>query len=233
MTPKHLFILCPPASGSTLLWQLLRTSPHVAAFPREGQALAKDVLFNPQRWDPGMTVDWEKVRKAWEAAWDANKPVRLEKSPPHLVRARQLEEQFPESHFIVMVRNPYASCEGVRRRWRQDLPFAAVARLWAEWAAYQADNIRRLRRVLAIRYEDLTHDPREQCRRLLEFVPELGELQVDREFSVFEKTQKIEDLNPRQIARLGAGDIRGINGVLASAAGLMARFRYEFIEADA
>jgi len=226
---KHLFILCPPSSGSTLLWRLLQTSPKVSAFPAEGQTLVKDILFIPDRWDPDLKVPWDQVREKWRAAWDLSKPVLLEKSPPHLVRARQLEEYFPDSHFVIMIRNPYAFCEGVKRRWKSDWSYAAIARLWMTWAGCQVSNLQQLRHALFLSYEELTGDPQGQCRRLLCFLPELEQLHPEMNFRVFEKNQKVEDLNSRQIARLAGEDIREINGVLKDPPGLMARFGYGFL----
>ncbi len=230
MTHKYLFILCPPASGSTLLWQLIRSSPQVGALPAEGQTLVKDILFTERRWDPALPVPWEQVRRAWEAAWDMSKPVLLEKSPPHLVRAGQLQEHFPNSHFVVMVRNPYAACEGIRRRWRNDLDWATLVRRWVERAAWQLDNRASLERTLFFTYEELCHDPESIARRLLGFVPELERLQPQGEFKVFERKQAVENLNQRQIARLSATDIREINAVLAEHRPLLAEFGYELLE---
>ena len=34
---KFLFVLCPPYSGSTVLWRILGTSPQVSMLPKEGQ----------------------------------------------------------------------------------------------------------------------------------------------------------------------------------------------------
>ncbi len=31
--PSYLFVLCPPYSGSTLLWKLLSTSQNVSSLP--------------------------------------------------------------------------------------------------------------------------------------------------------------------------------------------------------
>lgn len=234
MKHKYLFILCPPSSGSTLLWQLLQTSPHVGSLPAEGQTLVKDILFTGQRWDPALSVPWEKVRQVWESAWDMSKPVLLEKSPPHLVRARQLQAHFPNSHFVVMVRNPYAYCEGIRRRWRSDLDYATIARRWVERAACQRDNRASLQRVLFFTYEQLCADAESVCRRLVGFVPELERLQPQREFAVFEKSLPVKDLNARQIARLSPADIGEINAVLCGHQGLLAEFGYEMLgETDA
>ena len=155
MEHKHLFILCPPASGSTLLWKILRTSPHVSALPAEGQTLVPEILFTRARWNPDLPVPWDKVKEKWFTAWDLSKPILLEKSPSHLVRAGQLQHHFPASFFLVMMRNPYAVCEGIKRRWRKDLGYAAIARLWLTWAGQQASNRQQLHNVLSLSYEEL------------------------------------------------------------------------------
>jgi hypothetical protein len=230
MTHKYLFILCLPASGSTLLWQILRTSSHVGFLPVEGQALAREILFNKQRWNPEMPVQWEKVKEKWEAVWDLTKPVLLEKSPPHLVRARQLEANFPDSYFVIMVRNPYAFCEGVKRRWKIDSAYTEIARFWVDWAGCQIDNHRSLSRALFFTYEELTDAPGDICQRLIAFMPELQKLYPERHFNVFEKTQRIENLNRKQIRRLTPDDMLEINGVLKSKPELMQYFHYEFLD---
>src|SRR5512145_3089051 len=97
MEHRHLFVLCPPASGSTLAQRILATSPNVAAMPEEGQTYVPEILFIPERWNPALAIDWKEVRRSWEKVWDPAKPVRLEKSPPHLLRAGQLERAFAQA----------------------------------------------------------------------------------------------------------------------------------------
>jgi hypothetical protein len=230
MRHKYLFILCPPASGSTLLWELLQTSPQVSALPGEGQSLVKDILFTTKRWDPDLKIPWKQVKKSWQASWDLSKPVLLEKSPPHLVRARQLEENFPNSYFVVMMRNPYAFCEGIKRRWKKELSISAIARFWAAWATYQIDNCRILQKALFLTYEKFTDGSEQACRQLIEFMPDLQELHPERNFNVFEKTQKIENLNLKQIRRLTPADMLKINGVLRTKPELMHYFHYAFLD---
>lgn len=226
MKHTYLFILCPPASGSTLLWRILQTSPHVSAFRLEGQALAKEYLFTPDRWDPEKKIPWDQVKRKWQAAWDVSKPILLEKSPPHLVRARQIEEHFPDSRFIVMVRNPYAFCEGLRRRWLKKTDLGELARNWVRWAGHQSVNRRTLACSVFFTYEDLCDRPRETCVRLIRFLPELEALSFENEFKIFERSQPVENLNERQIARLSAADLREINAVLAEHRPLLAEFGY-------
>jgi len=81
MHNKHLFILSPPASGSTLLWRIIQTSPKVSAFPREGKGLVKHILAGKDRWDPLKQIPWERVKRVWYEEWDLKKPILLEKSP--------------------------------------------------------------------------------------------------------------------------------------------------------
>ncbi len=236
MTPKHLFILCPPASGSTLLWKLLKTSPQVSAFGLEGQALAKSQLFTRDRWNAKKTIDWERVRARWNRAWDLSKPVLLEKSPPHLIRAGQLAAYFPNSYFIIMIRNPYAFCEGVKRRWGSRKSFLSgytyfnLARFWAICARHQIKNQKSLKNSLVMTYEELTDRPAEAASRLLDFVPELGGLDMGKEISIFEKSQPITNFNDRQITRLSDGHLFEINQALKYCPGMLAHFAYTFRE---
>jgi hypothetical protein len=229
MEHKHLFILCPPASGSTLLWKILRTSHQVSALPVEGQTLVPDILFTNARWNPDLPVAWDKVKEIWLAAWDLNKPILLEKSPSHLVRAGQLEYHFPASFFLIMMRNPYAFCEGVKRRWGNKLTYYNIAKFWLICAKYQIDNIENLRHRFWFTYEDLASEPERVCRQIIGFVPELVELSPAGKFAVFEKSMPVENLNAQQISSLSHDDIFEINQVLKRYPEYLAYFNYRFI----
>jgi hypothetical protein len=52
--PIHLFVLCPPYSGSTVLWKLLATSPNVSALPVEGQFLESTQGVMKNVFDPAQ-----------------------------------------------------------------------------------------------------------------------------------------------------------------------------------
>jgi hypothetical protein len=235
-TPVHLFVLCPPASGSTLLWKLLQTSANVSALPGEGQALVADRLRTPDRWDPDKAIDWQPIRAEWERHWLPDQAVRLEKSPPHLIRARQLQEEFPDSRFIVMIRNPYAFCEGVHRRWGRpgryfaDFSYADLAEFWLFCASWQLRNLAELGHTCFISYEEMCDDPEPASKKILNLVPELDALHPDRKFDVFERSFGITNLNESQIASLAASDIRQINSVLKDEEKIMNRFSYPFLE---
>ena len=230
MGRKHLFILCPPASGSTLLWRILQTSPHVSAFNNEGKSLVKSILATKDRWNPSKTIKWETVKKRWEEEWDHCKTVLLEKSPPHLVRAQQLEQHFTSSHFLIMVRNPYAFCEGIRRRRSKNTTYYNIAKFWVICSRYQIRNIGQLKNSMCLTYEELTNNPTQVSRKIIGFLPELEELKLEGNFSVFEKSMKISNLNEEQIRRLSDGDIYEINMVLREYRDFMSFFGYDYLE---
>src|SRR5204863_5837347 len=50
----------------------------------------------------------KRLFRAWKKFWDLGQPVLLEKSPPNLLRTRFLQALFPESSFVVLIRDPVA-----------------------------------------------------------------------------------------------------------------------------
>jgi len=78
---RHLFLLCPPYSGSTVLWKLIQTSPNVSALPAEGQFMnSVQHLLLDERWSADKQIPWDVVKEKWEEAWDLDKPILLEKA---------------------------------------------------------------------------------------------------------------------------------------------------------
>ena len=175
---KYLFVLCGPYSGSTALWKLLSTSSNVSSFHTEGQQLEslKNILFTSDRWDPEKSIPWQKVKECWEGEWDLKKPVLLEKSPAHLCRALKIEKFFPNSFFIIMYRDPYASAEAFKRRHGWDCKRAAE--FWIQVMKCQQKNIENLKENIHFSYEDFTGDPETVCRKIVEFMPELGDMDL-------------------------------------------------------
>lgn len=234
MENKYMFVLCPPASGSTLLHKLLQTSPHTSAFACEGQVLAKDIIFTEDRWDPEKPIPWEQVKAIWQTHWNLQQPILLEKSPPNLVRPKQLQKHFSPCYFVIMIRNPYAFCEGVKRRWGkaplEKFYYCNLAKFWIECATHQMNNINALENSIWFTYEELTTKPAQTCQKILQWLPELEHLDYQNQFTVFERASEITDLNQQQIARLTEADILEINTVLQTAPHVMAFFNYSYIQ---
>lgn len=238
---KYLFILCTPASGSTALWRFLCTSPNVSYFEREGQWLESVKPFFgtddkdniEDRWNPDKTIPWELVKKKWEKVWDTEKSVLLEKSPSHLCRAFNIEKAFPNACFVVMHRNPYAVCEGIKRRHRKQddsVNYTRIAEFWVTGMRHQLRNIKGLKRVLCLSYEEFTTYPDKIAEQLVGFIADLGRLETGAQLKVFDKELKPTNLNGTQISRLSNNDVREINSVLFDNRDIIEYFGYEYIE---
>ena len=234
MTPIHLFVLCPPFSGSTLLWRLISTSTAVSALPKEGQFLPEvEGVMRADPWNRERELPWSRIRAAWDGYWDRSKPVLVEKSPPNLVHAEAIAAHFDPAAFVVMVRDPFAHCEGLMRRngWSVEL----AAAFSGQCLARQRENVDGLERVMRLTYEELARDPRGAADRIEQFVPALGRLDADREFTVHRGDAggdrlveaAVEDLNAEKIARLSAAQIDAISAGLQPYQGALRYWGYE------
>lgn len=227
----HLFLLSPPLSGSTVVQQLIATSPAATCFCFEGQWLpeAAPILGVEQRWDPALAVDWPRVRDAFESYWSPLRPIRFEKSPPHLVRARQMEAAFPNTHFLISIRDPYAQVEGLLRRgWHTSA--TSAAEFWVKTAHAQVENLAQLQRTLFFTYEELTDRTDKVVRRIVEFLPQLGAIDSGAQFSAHNITgselRGLQNLNAAKLKNLTDAQLAEIASVLAPHTALLERFGY-------
>jgi hypothetical protein len=215
---SYLFLLCPPYSGSTLLWKLLSTSENVSSLPLEGQFLPelKDIMRDRQ-WNADHPMPWPDIKKVWETYWDKSKPVLLEKSPPNMIRAHDILEHFQPVRFIVMVRNPYAQAEGLMRHNNWTAKRAANFSMMC--LRTQLKNAQELDDVLVMTYEALVQDPVKACTKLATFMHELGDMDPEASFEIHSidgtLNRPITDLNGKKIAALCADDITTMNEIFA------------------
>lgn len=229
---SYLFVLCPPYSGSTLLWKLLSTSANVSALPDEGQFLPelKD-LMRDKPWDAGYKLPWQEIKTVWDSYWDASKPVLLEKSPPNIIRTRDILEHFQPARFVIMVRNPYAQSEGLMRR--NAWPARRAANFAMMCLRTQLDNRRRLDDTAVLTYESLVRDPAGACEALGSFMPELSDLDADASFEVHSidgtLSRPITDLNARKIAELPAQTLSALNEVFVTQRETLNAWGYELL----
>ena len=237
----YLFVLCSHSSGSTALWRLLQSSPHVSSLPSEGQHIeAVQAVMRRAPWNEGYQPPWPTVKAEWHKFWDKNKPILLEKSPPNLVRALAIAEAFDPARFIVMVRDPYAFCEGTKRRgragigYRPGATYRQIAEGWARESRVQMKNIAQLNHTTWLTYEKLSDDPAGASQQLLQFLPQLERLDITSSFHIHSAqgwlSRPITNLNRQQIAHLSSADIAEINAGLKDAAEVMAFFGYTYLE---
>lgn len=231
---KFLFILGHPASGSTLLNLLLGTSELCSTFNLEGQFIrsVRSQLFTKDRWNPEKYIDWSFVKKNWMLKWDLMKPILVEKSPPNLVRALQIQKEFQNAYFIILVRNPYAYIEGARRRRNKNVPVDILAKRWVFFALKQMNNLKVLKRSILLRYEDLTDNKDMVTSKLEELLGQTINIDYNRTYSVFEKKSNIYNKNNEQIRQIDDSDLRIINSVLLKYKGVLKYYGYEIVKRD-
>jgi hypothetical protein len=230
--PSYLFVLCPPYSGSTLLWKLLSTSQNVSSLPDEGQFLPElEGIMRDKPWDGSRPLPWPEIKAVWESYWDMSKPVLLEKSPPNLIRTRDIEANFQPVKFVVMVRNPYAQSEGLMRRNNWNVNYAASFAMMC--LRTQLQNARNLDNALVLTYESFVQDPARACQQLVAFMPELGDMDHAASFEVHSVdgtlNRPITDLNAKKIASLTTETIAAMNTLFMPHQETMAAWGYDLL----
>ena len=195
----HLFVVCPNNSGSSFLSAALGGCRAVWRLPQEGQTIrgfagpVTTRAYGSERWFPGLLwaseqrwidlfadprgYNWPRTRKAWywyARAHADDATVFVAKSPQHVLHVEQLATHFPNARFLFMVRDPYAVCEGICRRYRtrlaehlhrqfttpgRSLPTAAATHV-ANCLAWQRRNIEAWRdRSVFFTYEQMCRLP--------------------------------------------------------------------------
>ncbi|MGH8502749.1 MAG: sulfotransferase [Gammaproteobacteria bacterium] len=233
----YLFVLSPPYCGSTVLWRLLATSPAASAHPTEGQSVdgVRHIMRDRKPWDPRKKFPWAEIKQKWENVWDMSKPVLLEKSPPNIVWALEIERIFKPSYFIVIMRDPYAFCEGRRRR-HKGSHINESAEFWVTCANYQLRNMEKLTNVTHFTYEALADNPAAIKQQILSFLPDLQDIDTTLAFKARSiskpSKQTIRNLNQEKINLLSSADIESVNAVLERNKHLMEFFGYKFLRSD-
>ena len=236
---QFLFILSPPYAGSTMLNQLISSSDNVSCNnnlgTREGQLLpgVKHFMFQKDRWNENVQYPWEEVRKTWLRYWDYSKPVFLDKSIPNIMRVDEIEKVFSPIKYMCMVRNPYAQVEGLMRRNKQDAKSAAEFAIKCLY--YQSKN-RKRENILFFTYEQLCDNRQEVSQKMIEFIPELADLDMNIDLTShnFKKKGKMKmaNLNDEKIAKISETDFEIINSIFEKDKDLLKEFGYKIINND-
>jgi Sulfotransferase family len=221
----------------------LATSPNVSTFNSdkgEGMMIPelKDIMMT-DRWNVEKDMPWAYIRKVFEKHWDMNKIVLVEKGSPNLIRAKQIERHFDNAHFIIMMRNPYAWCESMMRRRKPEkpkLPIEKIIEYWLWRANWQIHNVKCLQNVLKFRYEDLCDATETTIKKIIDFIPEIKQLDANSEFEAHsmlgKKCNPITNTNSSALTRLTQKDIMEISKSLHPAMDIMHYFGYELMGAE-
>ena len=187
---RFVFLAGLHRSGTTLLARLLAAHPEVSGFSDtgvpadEGQHLqtvypAAQVWggpgcfgFAPEAHFTEAQASEEKAQRLfeeWSPHWDLARPVLLEKSPPNLLKTRFLQDLFPGSAFVVVLRHPIAVSLATAK-WRQTRRYGRLIEHCLHCYEIFAADKPRLERVHVIRYEDLVLEPEPVLRGVFEFL---------------------------------------------------------------
>jgi hypothetical protein len=175
-----LFVCGLHRSGTSLIHHRIASHPEVSGFHQtgvpedEGQHL--QTVYPPARryggpglfgFDPDAHLTEEsplatranrdRLLSEWGPHWRQDAEVRIEKSPPNIVRTRFLQALFPEAAFLVVVRHPVAVA-GATRKWAH-ASWGSLIRHWVTCHETFLADAPMLRRVRILRYEDFVASP--------------------------------------------------------------------------
>lgn len=177
MKQTFVFIAGATNSGTGLLRDLMKPNPEMSVLPKEGHHYCKALprerpghkrrLFglyvHRYRWaaanpeDPDFRTRAKKVYLSYTKKWDMTKPFLVEKSPHNLMRSPFMAEAFKPAKFVVIVRNPYAVCEGLQRRRKH--PLDLCARHWRNAYSLMREDIEQYSLdAVTVYYEHLVSD---------------------------------------------------------------------------
>jgi hypothetical protein len=238
-----LFILGLNNSGTTLLFDLLKSHPAMRWLPNEGQYLTNalplprayglprnftqrmDIFHWNEEADPSPAL---RVQYDWSFHYQRRPGILLEKSPPNTLRSRWLQHNFRPSRFLAIIRHPYAVCEGIRRREGHTIEEAALH--WVRSNECLLEDVKHLQNCLCLSYEKLCLEPEEHLRQLEQFLGmhspfDRSVLTAPRAIHNIDGTpQMIRNLNQRSLQQLSAADIDTIDRI---AGPLMERLEYK------
>lgn len=135
---RPVFIVCPPRSGSSMLFETLCRSPDVFSIGGESHAIMEQIPalnparinFDSNRADASLATPMtiaELSHGFFSQLRDRdNRPVRtdargvrfLEKTPKNALRVAFLANAYPDAHFVVLHRHPRDTISSMLDAWR-------------------------------------------------------------------------------------------------------------------
>lgn len=175
----HLFICGLHRSGTSALHEILKLHPMMTGFsgtgkPKdEGQHLQTVLGVDGDYGGPGAFCFDDAARlteknlpaynerlpdlaSSWERLWAPDRPIRIEKSPPNLIRSRFLQAAFDDARFVFIVRHPLAVARATRKWSHAD--DERLFRHWLQAHRIMAEDAPLIKKSCCVRYEDLVAD---------------------------------------------------------------------------
>jgi len=249
---KFLFITVPNNSGSKLIVELLKGCKNIIALPREGERFVDIPRAASRLWTQTKQLEdmlnennynFTHIRTEWMKLWEksahydsAEPKIFMEKSPPNVLRAQMYEKHFPNSYFIIMVRNPYAFVEGIIKRCPKKDRTEEATNHWVETTKKQIENVSILKNNLVFTYEALCDSPKKTEKLISTFLPELADVNLRRKVTLLatvigpkSRSMAPTNLNERQIEQLSASQINTISNILKNHTNLLDFFGYKIL----
>jgi len=179
---KHIFVVGPERSGTTLLKNVLRSHSNMCSVDGETAFFLRKRYDN---FDPKF-LESEKYDKIFEKSTSVtgifdelarevkNKESAqffLEKTPAHAQRASYLIDRFPFSYVVFIIRDPRDALRSAKKHedyWANLPSEDRVGSYIESWrqsvSAYF--GVKESNRVLLVRYEDFCRAPKEELQRL-------------------------------------------------------------------
>jgi len=242
----HLFLLVPNNSGSSILHDLIATSPDVATLPAEGQFC--DNFVGPLAYKYGIAhfftkkeeifrnkknYEWGVIKRQWNFHWNYSNPnatIFLQKSPPDILRANMLKEEFEDTKFIIMIRNPYAMVESILRA-NPAASLVDAATHAIRCLEIQLENSEKYLNDLVFKYEDLTDNTIDVVKKIEEFL-NISRIDNNRIFNTKGYSSKILNMNEFQIKKLSDKQLKVINSVFSKKMEVLSECGYELIDSE-
>lgn len=243
--PKFLFILTLLHSGSTVLAKILNTSSSSMILHKraEGQWLVPG-MCEKDRWNPDKYIDWESVKSVWLSTYQlfnvhvSTLNLVIEKSPPNLLRAESLYNEFSNCAFIAFNRNPYAQCsssfhrkyqsEYVSKQKRREA-FQKFAEKWLIMSKSLKQTIEKLN-IVTFTYENFCKDTSSFVSKVIDICPEISDVNIHAQVKAKDyKKQGIVNQNDRQIDLLNSDDILAISSIICKDEEIVKFFGYDVI----
>jgi len=194
----HFVFLCGlHRSGTTLLFRMLREHPEMTGFannkvatewtPLEDEGQFLQGIYPPAMCygGPGsfafapeahltesseLLTPENKAQLAvdWFPYWDLGKRYLLEKSPPHLLMTRFLQNVFPNSSFVIIVRHPVAVSLATTKWSARSLD--SLLEHWLVAHEIFEQDRPHLQRVMTVAYEALVEEPAATLHKIYAFL---------------------------------------------------------------
>lgn len=216
---SFIFLAGHHRSGTSLLHEIIREHPSVSGFSDtgapedEGQHLQNVIKPAKSYGGPGRYIynrsshmtenhslatdlSAESIMKQWSKYYDGSCEHYIEKSPPNLVRTRFLQKLFPNSKFIAILRHPLA-VSFATQKWSKTSVNSLLEHTMLGYEIFLND-MKYLRNVYVIRYEDFVANPQDEIDNIFEFL-NLGSIHIqhavrpnvnDKYFSMWESNRK-------------------------------------------